>query len=101
MPYIGTAKTFLTVHATTTIPDPIAYSEDVSSDFYKMVKEVYDVNLALTQDQKNTALYWVDQGNGIGYTPPGHDFSIVRQAIEQKGKLGIAAKLMQKPVLLK
>ncbi|MGL6268277.1 MAG: vanadium-dependent haloperoxidase [Chitinophagaceae bacterium] len=98
MPFIGTAKTFLTVHSTLTISAfPFAYSEDVSSDFYKMEKELYDINQALTQDQKNTALYWVDQGNGIGYTPPGHDFSIVKQAIEQKGSnLGVAAEAYAK-----
>jgi hypothetical protein len=98
MPFIGTAKTFLTVHSTLTISPPsFAYSEVVGSDFYKMVKEVYDINLALTQAEKNTALYWVDQGNSIGYTPPGHDFSIVRQAIEQKGaNLGVAAEAYAK-----
>jgi hypothetical protein len=97
MPFIGTAKTFLAVHSTLTIPAPLAYSEVVGSDFYKLVKEVYDINLALTQDQKNTAFYWVDQGNGIGYTPPGHDFAIVRQAIEQKkANLGVAAEAYAK-----
>lgn len=98
MPFIGSAKTFLALHTTLTIPAfPFTYSEVNTSDFYKMVKELYDINLALTQDQKNTALYWVDQGNGVGYTPPGHDFSIVRQAIEQKGSnLGVAAEAYAK-----
>lgn len=98
MPFVGTAKTFLAVHSSLAIsPFPFTYSEEISSDFYKMEKEVYDINLALTQDQKNTALYWVDQGNGIGFTPPGHDFSIVKQAIEQKGSnLGIAAEAYAK-----
>ncbi len=98
MPFIGTAKTFLAVHTSLTIPAfPFPYSEVNTSDFYKMVKEVADVNTALTQDQKNTALYWVDQGNGVGYTPGGHDFALVKQAIEQKGSnLGIAAEAYAK-----
>jgi hypothetical protein len=98
MPFIGTAKTFLTVHSILTIPAlSFSYSEVVGSDFYKMEKEVYDINVALTQDQKNTALYFVDQGNGIGYTPPGHDFAIVRQAIIQKdANLGLAAEAYAK-----
>ena len=97
-PFIGTSSTFLSIHTTTVAPAPtIAFSEDPASDFYKMVKQVYDVNLALTQDQKNTALYWVDQGNGVGYTPPGHDFFIVTEAIEQAGvNLGIAAEAYAK-----
>lgn len=98
MPFIGSAKTFLAVHTSLTIPAfPFTYSEVNTSDFYKMVKEVADVNTALTQDQKNTALYWVDQGNGVGYTPAGHDFALIKQALEQKGSnLGIAAEAYAK-----
>ena len=82
-PYLGTARTFLASDLSPVAPAPVAYSEDVNSDFYKMVKQVYDVSQTLTDDQKSTALYWVDQGNGVGYTPPGHDFFIVTQALEQ------------------
>lgn len=98
MPFIGSAKTFLAVHTTLTAPAFLyTYSEVNTSDFYKMVKEVADINSTLTQDQKNTALYWVDQGNGIGYTPTGHDFALIKQALEQKGSnLGIAAEAYAK-----
>jgi len=83
MPYIGNARTFLASDLTGIAPDHLPYSEDPNSDFYKMVKNVYDVSLTLTTDQKNTALYWVDQGNGVGYTPDGHNMAIVTQAIDQ------------------
>ncbi|QEC69634.1 vanadium-dependent haloperoxidase [Panacibacter ginsenosidivorans] len=33
----------------------------------------------------NIANYWVDQGDGIGYTPAGHDMSLVTEVIEQTG----------------
>jgi hypothetical protein len=83
-PYVKNARPLLTETASSIAPPPpFPYSEDVNSGFYKMVKQVYDVNKALTQEQKDIALFWVDQGNGVGYTPPGHDFSIVTQAIEQ------------------
>ena len=62
-----------------------------------MVKNLYDVSLTLTTDQKNTALYWVDQGNGIGYTPDGHNIGIVTEAIEQtNSNLGVAAETYAK-----
>jgi hypothetical protein len=97
-PYLGTSRTFLTVHTSLTAPAfPITYSGVPGSDFYNMVKEVYDVNATLTQDQKNTALYWVDQGNGVGYTPNGHDIALVVQALEQNGaNLGLAAEAYAK-----
>ena len=62
-------------------PFPFPYSENSSSDFYKEVKHVYDVSKTLTDEQKNIANFFIDQGNGSGYTPPGHDFSIITQAL--------------------
>jgi hypothetical protein len=63
----------------------VNYSEDPSSDFYKIAKEVYDVSKTLTVDQKNIASFYIDQGNGIGFTPGGHDFMAITQAIETRG----------------
>ena len=96
-PYIGTARTFLEADLAGIAPAPLPYSEDSNSDFYKMAKKVYDASLTLTTDQKNMASFWVDQGNGIGYTPPGHDMAIVTQAIEQtNSNLGVAAETYAK-----
>jgi hypothetical protein len=76
---------------------PLTYSETPGSPFYNMVKQVYDVNKNLTSEQKAIALFWVDQGNGLGYTPPGHDFLFVTQALEQShASLGIAAEVYAK-----
>jgi hypothetical protein len=86
-PFIGTAKLMVASNATTVAPAfPATYSENSRSDFYKIVKKVYDVNKGLTQEQKNIALFFIDQGNGVGYTPPGHDFMMLTQAIKQNGK---------------
>jgi hypothetical protein len=97
-PFLGTARTFLAANGTTVAPPfPATYSENANSDFYKIVKHVYDISTTLTQEQKNIALYYVDQGNGLGYTPPGHDFSALTQAIEQRGQdLGTAAEAYAK-----
>jgi hypothetical protein len=61
---------------------PMSYSENPSSDFYKMAKQVYDVSLTLTPEQTAQALYWRDIP---GVTTPGHYLSILRQilALEQ------------------
>ncbi len=97
-PYIGTARTFVAAHLSGVSPAFVApYSEVLNSDFYKIQKNVYDVSQTLTTEQKNIALFWVDQGNGIGYTPPGHDFLLVTQALEQTGaSLATAAETYAK-----
>ena len=98
MPYISSARTYFSSNLTAVAPAfPNAYSEDTSSNFYKVIKNVYDVSKALTADQKSTALYWVDQGNGVGYTPAGHHISIILQALEQKKvTLPVAAEAFAK-----
>ncbi len=97
-PYLRYARTFVPANDNLTGPAfPIAFNTTPGSDFYNMAKEVFDVNQALTDDQKSTARFWVDQGNGIGYTPNGHDISLVVQALEQYGaKLGLAAEAYAK-----
>ena len=58
---------------------PIPYSTDPSSDFYKMVKQVYDASQTLTAEQTAQALYWRDIP---GVSTPGHYASILRQILE-------------------
>ena len=89
-PYVGAGPLFLSANASVNVPPPpFAYSETVGSDFYKMVKQVYDQSKVNTQAEKDIASFWVDQGNGLGYTPPGHDFSAVTHIIAAK-KVGLA-----------
>jgi hypothetical protein len=66
--------------ANTQPPAPPAYSIEPSSVFYQMVKQVYDVSQALTDDQKAMAIFWRDVP---GVTTPGHWVSIVQQVIRQ------------------
>lgn len=97
-PFIGKAHTYLASNAAALAPPfPAPYSEDPASDFYKIVKHLYDVSKTLTTEQKNIALFYVDQGNGLGYTPPGHDFSALTQAIETNNvSLALAAEAYAK-----
>ena len=59
---------------------PPAYSEDPSSDFYKMVKDVYDVSQALTPEQRAIAVYYRDNPGFGG----GHYLSILKQVLVQE-----------------
>jgi hypothetical protein len=92
-PYLAAARPLLASNLTNVAPAfPAVYSETNNAAFYNIAKKVYGVSKTLTTEQKNTALFWVDQGNGIGFTPPGHDMSIVTQALEQRNaKLAVAA----------
>jgi hypothetical protein len=79
-PYWGNRRTIVPGSIDNTQPGPpIAYSEDPSSDFYKMVQHVYDASQTLTQAQIDQALYWRDIP---GVTTPGHYLSILKQVLE-------------------
>lgn len=62
------------------LPAPISYSTDPNSAFYQMAKNVYNVSLKLTDDQKAMALFWRDVP---GVTSPGHWLSILQQVIRK------------------
>jgi hypothetical protein len=82
-PYAGNCRTFMHIFSEgTTPPPPFAYSEDPSSDFYKMVNYDYTISKTLTTDQKNIALFWNDVGAGVGYTPMGHCINILTQLLD-------------------
>lgn len=84
-PYFGNTRPFLQQHLQVVAPPFIhTYSEEPSSEFYKMEKAMYDLSQSLTQEQKNIALYWNDVGVGVGYSPPGHSVSILNQLLKQK-----------------
>jgi len=75
--------------AGTTLVSPPLFSIVPGSPFYNMVKEVYDVSLTLTADQKAMADYFKDVP---GYTPGGTYVALMTQALEiTKPMLDMAA----------
>lgn len=88
-PYWGALRTMVTGSIENTQPPPPpSYSEDTSSMFYKMIKEVYDVDQTMTTQQKDIVLFWRDINPGI--TAPGHWLNILRQVLEkEKKKIGL------------
>ncbi|KAA3436336.1 vanadium-dependent haloperoxidase [Rufibacter hautae] len=86
-PKIKDARPFLASNLTVELPPlPFTYSEDPSSEFYRMAKEVYDASKALTPEQKIIANSWADVGGvGKGYPVPGHTVSIVTDILKERG----------------
>lgn len=78
-----------------TPPAPAAYDLKENSKFFKMVREVYDINKNMTEEQRNIAYFWDDNPfvtNIVGHatftekkmTPPGHWIEIVRTVTQDK-----------------
>jgi hypothetical protein len=98
-PYLKDARPFLESNSTVATPPlPFTYSDDPSSPFYKMAKDVYDVSQALTQEQKDIATSWADvAGAGRSYPIPGHMMLLITQVLEQrKANLADAAHIYAK-----
>lgn len=76
------------------VPPPV-YSTDTSSAFYQVVREVYDISVGLTDEQKTIARYWDDNPFVIEHsghmmfankkiTPGGHWMGIAAIAAQQQ-----------------
>lgn len=79
-PYWGNLRSIVPGSGDNSQPGvPNEYSEEPSSEFYMMVKEVYDASQNLTPEQSAMALFWRDIP---GLTTPGHYASILRQVLE-------------------
>ena len=93
-PYWGNNRLFVAGSLDGTAPAaPPAYSKDPASDYFKMVKEVYDISQTLTADQTALALFYRDNP-GYG---DGHYLSILKQVLEQKKpKLDFTAMVLAK-----
>jgi hypothetical protein len=76
------------------VPPP-AFSMDTTSQFYKEMKEVYDISKSLTDEQKNMARFWDDNAAAITYkghmmfankkpSPGGHWMNITTLSIRKK-----------------
>jgi hypothetical protein len=63
-------------------PPPADWSTSPGSAFYAEAKRVYDVGRALTEEQRQTVLYWADNPGQTG-TPVGHWLAIGSQLVTQ------------------
>ncbi len=89
-PYWGTNRTLVPgAVAASQIAPPTAYSADPTSNFYAMVKEVYDASLVLTIDQKAQATFWRDIPGGGTHA---HWLAILGQVLNNEGSSAMLDK---------
>jgi hypothetical protein len=81
-PHWGNNRTFLRADSEMPMPDFIAYSKDTTSEYFKIVAEVLQKNLTLTQPEKEIAMWWNDDPSDT-YTPPGHSYNLGTIAIKK------------------
>ncbi len=93
LPYWGTVRPFALKSATAcAVEQPLAYSEDPESAFYKEAAEVLRISKEATQEQRQFALYWADDP-GKTPTPAGHWAHIATDLlIKQNANLEQAAE---------
>jgi hypothetical protein len=98
VPYLGNVRPFLAIHETGLAPaPPFAYSTVPGSDFYNMVRDLYDVSHTLTTDQSNMAIFWNDVGALKGLTPSGHAINILTHLIKNENlSMGTAVQCYAK-----
>jgi hypothetical protein len=71
------------IYAQTKPADPISFSKDPNSDFYKQAMELYEMTRELTFEQRLIAEYWRDDIT-VTYTPGGHTIHILVNALEKE-----------------
>jgi membrane-associated phospholipid phosphatase len=90
LPHFGEVRPVALMSADDCLPaPPVAFSSSPSSPFYAQANTVYTTDLALTKEQRETALYWAD-GSG-SETPPGHWVKIANDLV-RPGNLADAVR---------
>lgn len=82
-PYWGQNRTFLKENTGLPLPDFIPYDTTPGSPYYEQFRQVYETDLALTQEQKEIAIWWGDDPDET-FTPPGHSYYLATLALRQQ-----------------
>jgi hypothetical protein len=83
-PWWGTLRPFaLRASDECPTPPPVTWSTSAQSAFYAQAKEVREVGRGLTEEQRQTVLYWADNPGQTG-TPVGHWLAIGSELIGQR-----------------
>ncbi len=82
-PWWGTLRPFAMTAPDQCAPSPhVEFDSDPASTFHTQARRVREVGKALTEEQKQIALYWADNAGQSG-TPVGHWLSIGSQMVDQ------------------
>ncbi|MEX0361641.1 MAG: vanadium-dependent haloperoxidase, partial [Allomuricauda sp.] len=82
-PHWGENRRFLKENSGLELPYMIPYDTIPGSPYYEEFMEVYKKDLALTQEEKEAAIWWGDDPD-VSFTPPGHSYYYVTLAVEKK-----------------
>jgi hypothetical protein len=82
-PHWGNNRTFLANDAQLDPPAFILYDTARNSPYYQQFQLVYEKNKALTQAEKEAAIWWSDDVDET-FTPPGHSYYLAMIAIKKK-----------------
>lgn len=81
-PHWGQNRTFLALDAQIAPPTMLAYDTAATSAYYRQYRAVYDKEKALTQAEKEAAIWWSDDPDET-FTPPGHSYYLATLAIRK------------------
>ncbi|MDX2248257.1 MAG: vanadium-dependent haloperoxidase [Bacteroidia bacterium] len=82
-PHWGKNRTFLKVNSEIPNPEMIPYDTTKGSPYYQEFLQVYEKEKNLTQEEKETAIWWGDDPE-VTFTPPGHSYYLATIAIKKK-----------------
>lgn len=81
-PHWGQNRTFLAADSSIPAPDFIPYDTTKGSPYYEQFMQVYKKEKALTQDEKEAAIWWSDDPD-VTFTPPGHSYYLATVALRK------------------
>jgi hypothetical protein len=81
-PHWGKNRTFLAVDSSIAAPIFILFDTLPGSAYYNQFMQVYEKEKILTQEEKETAIWWSDDPDATP-TPPGHSYYLATLAIKK------------------
>jgi PAP2 superfamily len=81
-PYWGRNRNFVKVNSLLPLPQIIPHSDDPKSQCYAQFLEVYSKNKTLTQEEKETAVWWSDDPTETS-APPGHSYNLATITVKK------------------
>ncbi|MEM6633958.1 MAG: phosphatase PAP2 family protein [Bacteroidota bacterium] len=82
-PHWGENRTFVAINGEIPTPEMIPYDTTAGSPYYQQFYEVYQKEQELTQQEKETAIWWSDDPDDT-FTPPGHSYYLATIGLEME-----------------
>ena len=81
-PTWGQNRTFVPANARLPLPQPVPFSTDTTSPYYKMLDEVLQCGQHLGEAERETVMWWGDDPT-LTCSPPGHSYNLATVAVRQ------------------